>query len=135
MNQSAVTLSSIRIVTEDVPRLSDFYARLTGVPATGDPNTYVEIAVPGATLAICSQDAIDQFNESVTTPAQNRSMLLEFAVDDVDAERLRLDSLVTDWAQQPTDQPWGNRSMLFRDPDGNVVNFFTTTSPGNPIRP
>jgi catechol 2,3-dioxygenase-like lactoylglutathione lyase family enzyme len=25
---------------------------------------------------------------------------------------------------EPTDQPWGNRSMLFRDPDGNLVNFF-----------
>jgi hypothetical protein len=21
--------------------------------------------------------------------------------------------------------PWGNRSILFRDPDGNVVNLFT----------
>jgi len=21
-------------------------------------------------------------------------------------------------------QPWGNRSMLFRDPDGNLINFF-----------
>ena len=21
--------------------------------------------------------------------------------------------------------PWGNRSILFRDPDGNLVNFFT----------
>jgi hypothetical protein len=21
--------------------------------------------------------------------------------------------------------PWGNRSILFRDPDGNLINFFT----------
>jgi hypothetical protein len=21
--------------------------------------------------------------------------------------------------------PWGNRSLMFRDPDGNLVNFFT----------
>jgi hypothetical protein len=21
--------------------------------------------------------------------------------------------------------PWGNRSLLFRDPDGNLINFFT----------
>jgi hypothetical protein len=26
-------------------------------------------------------------------------------------------------------QPWGNRSMLFRDPDGNLINFFTPVSP------
>jgi len=61
--------------------------------------------------------------------------MLEFVVGDVDAERRRLDTLVTDWAQQPTDQPWGNRSMLFRDPDGNLINFFTITHPDSPLRP
>jgi catechol 2,3-dioxygenase-like lactoylglutathione lyase family enzyme len=25
---------------------------------------------------------------------------------------------------EPTNQPWGNRSMLFRDPDGNLINFY-----------
>jgi hypothetical protein len=24
--------------------------------------------------------------------------------------------------------PWGNRSILFRDPDGNLVNLFTPVS-------
>jgi hypothetical protein len=24
----------------------------------------------------------------------------------------------------PTDLPWGNRAMLFRDPDGNLINMF-----------
>jgi hypothetical protein len=24
---------------------------------------------------------------------------------------------------------WGNRSLLFRDPDGNLVNFFTPVTP------
>ena len=24
--------------------------------------------------------------------------------------------------------PWGNKSLLFRDPDGNLVNFFTPVS-------
>ncbi len=135
MNSSTVTLASIRIVTEDVPRLTDFYSRITGVQATGDPNTYMELAVPGATVAICSQAAIDQFNESAARSAENRSVLLEFAVDDVDAERRRLDDLVTDWAQQPADQPWGNRAMLFRDPDGNLISFFTAIDPDSPLRP
>jgi len=25
----------------------------------------------------------------------------------------------------PTTQPWGNRSMVFRDPGGNLVNVFS----------
>ncbi len=40
-------------------------------------------------------------------------------------ERERVDAFVTDWLQQPKDMPWGNRSMLFRDPDGNPINLFT----------
>ena len=57
-------------------------------------------------------------------PAANRSAILEFEVADVDAERVRIDGLISDWLQQPKDMPWGNRSMLFRDPDGNPINIF-----------
>jgi catechol 2,3-dioxygenase-like lactoylglutathione lyase family enzyme len=27
------------------------------------------------------------------------------------------------FVKRPTTQPWGRRSIWFRDPDGNVVNF------------
>jgi uncharacterized glyoxalase superfamily protein PhnB len=25
----------------------------------------------------------------------------------------------------PASQPWGNRSMIFRDPEGNLINVFS----------
>jgi hypothetical protein len=50
-------------------------------------------------------------------------------VEDVDAERSRLQAVVPTWVQEPTNQPWGNRSMLFRDPDGNLINFFHAAAP------
>ncbi|WP_285657961.1 VOC family protein [Actinomycetospora sp. NBRC 106375] len=54
------------------------------------------------------------------------SVVLEFEVDDLDAVRDHLrGGGVREWVQEPTDQPWGNRSMLLRDPDGNLVNVFT----------
>ena len=53
---------------------------------------------------------------------------LDFQVEDVDRERARLRELVSDFVLEPTNQPWGNRSMLFRDPDGNLINFFTPPS-------
>ncbi|GLL04583.1 VOC family protein [Dactylosporangium matsuzakiense] len=55
----------------------------------------------------------------------NRSSILEFEVADVDAEHTRLRDHVTDWVQEPTTQPWGNRSMLLRDPDGNLINIYS----------
>jgi uncharacterized glyoxalase superfamily protein PhnB len=65
---------------------------------------------------------------AVLTPANNRSMITEFEVDDVEAERSRLEETIEEWILEPTDQPWGNRSMLFRDPDGNVINFYAPIS-------
>jgi len=32
---------------------------------------------------------------------------------------------------RPTTQPWGNRSMIFRDPGGNLVNVFSRPQPGS----
>jgi uncharacterized glyoxalase superfamily protein PhnB len=46
----------------------------------------------------------------------------------VDLERTRLDGIVSDWILEPKTQPWGNRTMMFRDPDGNPVNVFSRPS-------
>jgi hypothetical protein len=58
-------------------------------------------------------------------------VIIEFLVGDVDAVRQNLAGYVGDEAfvQEPTTMPWGNRSLLFRDPDGNLVNFFTPVTP------
>ena len=54
--------------------------------------------------------------------------MLEFQVEDVDVEYERLRSIAQleiEFVLQPTTLPWGNRSIYFRDPDGNLVNLFT----------
>ena len=67
---------------------------------------------------------MEEHGAKATTPCANLSMVLDFEVEDVDKERERLSRLVHEIVLEPKDQPWGNRSMLFRDPDGNLVNFF-----------
>ncbi|WP_420811799.1 VOC family protein [Kutzneria albida] len=62
-------------------------------------------------------------------PADNRSVILEFLVDDVDIVHQNLTGFVEDFVNEPTTMPWGNRSLLFRDPDGNLVNLFTPVTP------
>jgi len=49
---------------------------------------------------------------------------LEFEVEDVDQDYERLKALNVKVAKPPTTQPWGVRSVWFRDPDGNLVNFY-----------
>jgi uncharacterized glyoxalase superfamily protein PhnB len=116
-------LAYARIVTADVRRLARFYEEVTGLSAVGSEE-YVEIRTPGAALAICSASAVNQFGPFGAAPGANRSLVLDFEVDDVDVEHARLSKTVRDWLMSPTTQPWGNRATAFRDPDGNVVNLF-----------
>lgn len=122
-------LSSIRIVTRDVLMLSRFYEAVTGVPATGNAD-FSELGLAGSKLAICSVQSVAKDNVMAAVSSQNRSLILEFEVADVDAERARMQTLGIVWVMEPTTQPWGNRSMLFRDPDGNLINFFTVVRAG-----
>jgi len=46
-------------------------------------------------------------------------------VSDVDQEYARLQKIVRDWVKPPTTQSWGTRSIYFRDPDGNLIDFYT----------
>lgn len=112
-----------RLITEDVPSLASFYEKLLGTMPKGNGD-YVELHPGGAILAITSRKAASYLHGGAWSASANGSAILEFEVDDVDAERARIDVFVTDWLQQPKDMPWGNRSMLFRDPDGNPINFF-----------
>jgi len=118
-------LTQFRIVTHDVSSLAKFYQELIGsIPHGSDE--YVEFTLAGgAGLAICSKRSADLFGGGVARPASNHSVILDFEVEDVDQERVRLRTLVRNFVLEPTNQPWGNRSMIFKDPDGNLINFYT----------
>jgi predicted enzyme related to lactoylglutathione lyase len=117
-------LANARIVTRDVAALSRFYESVIGVSAVGS-DEYAELRTARATLAISSASAVRLFGEPASGSPTNHSMILDFEVDDVDAERVRLSAVVKDWIFEPKTQPWGNRSMMFRDPDGNPINVFS----------
>jgi predicted enzyme related to lactoylglutathione lyase len=120
---------SIRIITGDVARLVDFYERATGVQASWSTQDFAELKTASATLAIASTRTVPLFAPDAARPSDNRSVIIEFLVDDVDGVHENLTGFVEDFVNKPTTMPWGNRSLLFRDPDGNLVNFFTPVSP------
>ncbi len=119
-------LASIRIITADVDRLVGFYEDLTGLAATRYTPEFAELRTSGATLAIGSTRTLALFGgDAVAEAAANRSAIVEFRVGDVDAEHARLAPVMgAAVVQVPTTMPWGNRSLLVRDPDGTLVNLF-----------
>lgn len=126
-----MNLVSIRIITGDVKKLLEFYEQVTGIAGVKYTEDFAEIQSGSATLAIGSTRTLAFFGGGeVAEAAHNRSAIIEFMVNDVDTIYNSIAGLVRpNLIQEPTTMPWGNRSLLFRDPDGNLVNFFTPVSP------
>jgi predicted enzyme related to lactoylglutathione lyase len=123
-----VKFVSTRLITADVGSLVDFYEMVTQATALWGNELFAEIPTPVGTLAIGSDKTVSLFGQGSAEPAANRSAIIEFIVDDVDAEYARLRGQLNEVVTEPTTMPWGNRALLFRDPDGNLVNLFTPVS-------
>ncbi|MFC9660579.1 VOC family protein [Nocardia sp. NPDC127606] len=120
-----MNLVSIRLITDDIEQLAGFYQRVTGVEARWATPDFAEIVTPAGTLAIGSVRTVALFGAGSARPADNHTAIIEFMVPDVDADYRRLRDFVEDFVNEPTTMPWGNRSLLLRDPDGNLINLFT----------
>ncbi len=117
-------LVNARIVTDDVTALAAFYAAaLKASVVTND--YYVELPTGAATLALCRGRFTEADGCRTKMPCRPADpVILDFEVDDVDGAYRRLDKLGVSWVLGPTTQPWGARSAMFCDPDGNLVNVF-----------
>jgi catechol 2,3-dioxygenase-like lactoylglutathione lyase family enzyme len=125
LKSKKMSLVSIRIITADIIGLVKFYEQVTGMSIVQYTPDFVELQTKTATLAIGSTRTLQFFGgENVAQASQNRSAIIEFLVDDVEKDYERLADFLQPYiVQKPTTMPWGNKSLLFRDPDGNLVNF------------
>lgn len=121
-------LVSIRIITADIRRLVPFFEDATATTAKWATDDFAELRFETFTLAIGSTRTLAFFGEGVAEPGANKSVIIEFRVENVDDDYERIKGLTSEIVQKPTTMPWGNRSLLFRDPDGNLINFFTPVS-------
>ena len=112
-------LAATRIFTDDVDALIAFYEAATGLTAERLHPMFAEIRTPSGTLAIADSATVPLLGDGAAQARANRSVALDF--DAVDAG---LRDVVTVFVNEPTNMPWGNRSLLVRDPDGTLVNFF-----------
>jgi uncharacterized glyoxalase superfamily protein PhnB len=117
--------ASVRVVTWDIDGLVEFYERLSGIEALRPADGFAEMRFDGVALAISSVHLIERFNVGAATAAANQSAILEFEVEDVDTVFERMNACGTNIVMPTTLMPWGNRSLLLRDPDGNLINIFS----------
>lgn len=116
--------ASVRLVVADIKGVVAFYEKVTGKKAEWLAPVFAEIVTPSATLAFGAEETIALFKEGSAEPAANRSAIIEFQVDDVEAEFARLKDDV-DVVVPPKLMPWGNLATQFRDPEGTLVSLYT----------
>ena len=112
------------LITDNVQQLVNFYESVLQLKAERSSDQYAEFHTGVGVLAIFSAEAQEKYISGSAKAATNQSLILEFRVADVDQEYARLQNLVKTWVKPPTTQPWGTRSTYFRDPDGNIVDFY-----------
>lgn len=122
-------LANTCLITENLDQMVQFYESILELKAERSGDDYVEFHTGAPVLAIFLASAQEKYIPGSAEAAKNKSVILEFRVADVDKEYARLQSLVKTWVKPPTTQPWGDRSIYFRDPDGNLVDFFTPIKP------
>jgi uncharacterized glyoxalase superfamily protein PhnB len=116
--------ASTRIVASDLKAMVGFYEMVTGRNAEWLGPVFAEIVTSSATLAIGGVETVALFKEGSAEAGANSTAILEFQVDDVDAEFARLKDKV-EVVQEPKTMPWGNRAAQFRDPEGTLVGMYT----------
>jgi catechol 2,3-dioxygenase-like lactoylglutathione lyase family enzyme len=116
--------TGICLITQNVPALAHFYTQILEVKAEGD-DEHAELQIKGGSIAIFSVHGMEHMAPHSMQGAGFGNITLGFEVDDVDAEYERLKAFDVEWVMLPTTHPWGARSCWFRDPDGNIVDFFS----------
>jgi predicted enzyme related to lactoylglutathione lyase len=116
-------LASIRLIAADIKAVVAFYELVTELPAQWLAPQFAEIVTPAGTLAIGSPETVALFSPGSAEPGANRTAILEFMVDDIDAAFERLKDQA-DIVHGPKLLPWGNRTFQIRDPEGSAVSIF-----------
>jgi uncharacterized glyoxalase superfamily protein PhnB len=123
-NVSRPVLVNTCLITDRFSELVAFYERVLGGTPRVKIGEYAEFHTGAGVLAIFSAKAQEKYIPGSSEAASNKSAILEFRVTNVDEEFARLQGIVKVWVKPPTNQPWGTRSFYFRDPDGNLVDFY-----------
>jgi predicted enzyme related to lactoylglutathione lyase len=133
MTTTTVQLASVRIITDDLAGLVHFYEVLTGAAAQYLTEDFVELVTPSATLALSTPGRVAFIVGEVPRAASNKTAIVEFLVDDLEALAARMRDAfgaALDVVQPVTLMPWGNLSLLLRDPEGSLINLYTPVTPG-----
>ena len=131
--QSASPFSTIQaidytvILARDWDAMRHFYEAVLGFRLLRElSHRWIEYRIGGNTLALAEPRRLAS---DLPTPQGSASLQLAFKVsrDDVDRCAAELARKGVALMEPPMDQPFGHRTLFFRDPDGNLLEIFAET--------
>ena len=116
--------------TNDVDACREFYQRHFGAKIVFDCGWYVNLYIGG------DGPAIQFMRPRGEMPVYGGTgVMLNFNVDDVDAEHKRLTEAGLQTAMPLEDRPWGDRGFSVIDPIGNSVYIYSDREPADEFKP
>jgi catechol 2,3-dioxygenase-like lactoylglutathione lyase family enzyme len=123
MNTSTLLAAEPQLYVRDVIASCEFYSRMLGFAVAftyGDPPFYGQVVRGGARLNLRHVD------EPVIDPARRDAEQLlaaSIALDDAEELFVEYQNAGVEFAQSLRSEPWGARTFIVRDPDGNLILF------------
>lgn len=116
-------LFALTLFTDDLEATEKFYGEVFGAKVIHSDEVS-RVFKFGSTLINClhRSDAIGLFAPSELSSSGHASMLT-IQVANVDGEAARLAGIGVELNTQPTNQPWGIRTITFVDPAGQLWEF------------
>lgn len=114
--------SHLVLATADVPAITRFFTEALGLTPAFENEMFSEFVLPSK-FRIAFFKPVGASAQSFDEAASRAAIAIGLTVDDVDAVFARLDALRGTYAHQvsgpPKEHPWGEKSFLLTDPDGN----------------
>ncbi len=129
-DQQASPFNSIRsvdytvILVRDMAAMRRFYEDVLRFPLTRELSAgWIEYQIGSVTLALSRPG---RTAKDAPTPKGSASLQLAFKVDVDDVDRCAEELLRhgVELLEPPTNQPFGHRTLFFRDPDGNLLEVY-----------
>lgn len=112
------------ILVRDMVAMRRFYEGVLCFPLTRELSAgWIEYQIGGNTLALARPSRTAKDAE---LPKGSASLQLAFKVAAEDVDRCAEELLRhgVDLLEPPTNQPFGHRTLFFRDPDGNLLEVY-----------
>ena len=124
--------SHLVIATADVPTITRFFAEAFGVAPAFENDMFSEFVLPSK-FRIAFFKPVGASAASFDAGASRKGSAVGLTVADVDDAFATLEVLRDRFAHQlsgpPKEHPWGEKSFLLTDPDGNRWEITQTPSP------